>query len=155
MDSQRRQFLTAGAAFVAGTFAAGSLADAEAAPRQVTILNGSRPPKPKRGIIGDFFIDTRTHVIYGPKRHSGWGRGTHLIGPAGAPGSTGAAGATGPQGYSILNGPSAPSPSLGEDNDFYIDTGTTQLYGPKEGVWGSPISLTGGANITVIDGGSL
>jgi hypothetical protein len=41
---------------------------------------------------------------------------------------------------------------VGSDNDYYIDTASTQLYGPKEGgVWGSPVSLTG--DIAVIDGG--
>jgi hypothetical protein len=59
-------------------------------------------------------------------------------------------------GYSVLNGATAPSASVGEDNDFYIDTATTQLYGPKSGgVWGSPVSMTGGWNIASIDGGSL
>ncbi len=122
----------------------------------MTILNGGRPPAKRAGIVGDFYIDTRSHSIYGPKRTSGWGRPTQLIGPrgpagaSGGAGSNGAAGASGAsgQGYAILNGSGPPGANIGADNDFYIDTAATQLYGPKKGgVWGSPISLTPGANL--------
>lgn len=116
------------------------------------------------GIVGDFYINDRAHTIYGPKSRHGWGSPTTLIGPAGAPGAKGpqgqagaaaAAGQQGPQGYSVLHGSQPPPASDGEDNDFYIDTATTQLYGPKEGgVWGSPVSLTGSANVSLIDGGT-
>jgi hypothetical protein len=35
---------------------------------------------------------------------------------------------------------------VGVNDDFYIDTAATSLYGPKEGgVWGSGIPLTGGS----------
>jgi hypothetical protein len=155
----RRQFLTAAAAFAAGTATVGT-ADA-AQTKLVTLLNGRGVPRKRLGIVGDFYIDYQRHTIYGPKRQSGWGRPTSLIGPAGKDpsGATGAAGAAGPAGpaaYSILHGQGPPAASLGVDNDFYIDTSTTQLYGPREGgVWGSPVSLSGAANITVIDGGSL
>ncbi len=155
----RRQFLTAAAAFAAGTATVGT-ADA-AQTKLVTLLNGRGAPRRRLGIVGDFYIDYQRHTIYGPKRQSGWGRPTSLIGPAGAdpsgaPGQAGAAGPAGPASYSILHGHGPPAASLGVDNDFYIDTSTTQLYGPREGgVWGSPVSLSGSANITSIDGGSL
>lgn len=157
-------------------FAASGGADAPL----VTILHGDHHPWPGQGIIGDFYINTTTHRIFGPKSTLGWGTGTNLIGPrgttgvrgatgaqgptgeqgpTGAEGPTGAQGATGPRGvagYSILHGTTPPSASLGVDNDFYIETSSTQLYGPKEGgIWGSPVSLSGDANITQIDGGSL
>jgi hypothetical protein len=164
----RRQFLTAAAAFAAG--AAISDGTASAASPVVTTLNGYGPPSKDRGIIGDFYIDDRGHMIYGPKRTTGWGKPTALVGPRGhtgpsgalgaqgSPGQTGPSGPAGPQGprgYSVLHGTTPPAASDGVDNDFYIDTTTTQLYGPKHGgVWGSPLSLTGSANITVIDGGS-
>jgi hypothetical protein len=133
--------------------------------------------------VGDFYVDMTDHTIYGPKNKKGWGTPISLVlasgapgikgatggtgaaggpgaqGPAGVAGASGATGAEGPQGpmgYAVLHGTSAPSASTGEDNDFYIDTSTTQLYGPREdGVWGSPVSMTGAANISVIDGGSL
>jgi len=160
----RREFLTAAAAFAAGTVSVGTADAAE--PKVTTLLNGNGAPPKGRGSVGDFYIDDRDHAIYGPKRETGWGRGTSLIGPA-AKGSTGSsgkdgtgtagpAGPAGPAGYSILHGAGPPAAGLGVDNDFYIDTSTTQLYGPREGgVWGSPVSLSGSANIAVIDGGTL
>jgi hypothetical protein len=138
----RRDFLAAGAGLVAGGMAQGT---ASAATMTTTILHGTTPPANGLGRVGDFYIDVRTHAIYGPKRAKGWGKPTELIGPKGAKGPRGSAGSPGqigPMGYSVLHGSGPPSPSLGEDNDFYIDTAATQLYGPKEGgVWGSPVSI--------------
>jgi hypothetical protein len=163
--NSRRGFLKAVSGVAGGVvFGSAANADAKAQPL-VTILHGNGTPAQRQGIVGDFYIDDRSHSIYGPKRTTGWGRPTSLIGPAGragpagtsgGSGSGGTSGPPGPQGYSILHGDGPPSASTGVDNDFYIDTSTTQLYGPREGgVWGSPISLTGNGNITVIDGGSL
>jgi hypothetical protein len=151
----RRRFLKI-VSGTAGGFAFGSPPGAEARQSTVTILHGHGAPPRRRGIGGDFYIDTNVHVIYGPKSAEGWGRPTSLVGPRGRTGTRGAAGAAGSNGYAVLNGPEAPAATIGVDNDFYVDTETTQLYGPKQGgVWGSPISLTGGANIALIDGGSL
>lgn len=58
-------------------------------------------------------------------------------GPAGADGNT------------ILNGSGAPSAGLGVDGDFYIDTDTYDIYGPKAaGAWGSGTPLSGGGGGT-------
>jgi len=51
-------------------------------------------------------------------------------GPTGAPGSPGPAGANG---NTILNGTGAPTSSVGNDGDFYLDTAADVLYGPKAG----------------------
>lgn len=73
-----------------------------------------------------------------------------LYGPTGATGATGAtgvgiAGATGATGVSVLNGTGIPSVAIGTDGDFYINTSTSTLYGPKAaGAWpGSGVSLIG------------
>jgi hypothetical protein len=238
-SGSRRQFLTAASAFAAGSIVAGQ-ADGASAP-VVTVLSGVGPPRDTRGVVGDFYIDDVAHAIYGPKRTTGWGLPTSLIGPrgpvggagvAGAPGfegkegkpgiegkpgleglpglegkrgpeglpglegkagergleglpglegrrgpegpsgpegrpgprgpegasgpegkpgergregpagEKGSAGERGPRGYSVLHGTTAPEASLGEENDFYIDTQTAELYGPKlGGVWGSGTRL--------------
>jgi hypothetical protein len=165
----RRDFVKIAGAIAAGVFGGATVGDATAAtePNVVTLLNGRGAPRRRLGIVNDFYVDDATHGLYGPKRSSGWGRPTSLIGPAGPAGKVGPAGSSepsgtgqpgpmGPRGYAVLHGAGAPAPSLGEDNDFYIDTSTTQLYGPREGgVWGSPVSLTGSANVAVIDGGTL
>jgi hypothetical protein len=143
----RRHFLTKSLFLTAGT--AGVTRT-----RTPSILNGIGSPRRTRGIVGDFYVDDRRHVLYGPKRRTGWGRGISLIGPAGSPSRvSGPQGPRGAIGYSVLHGVGPPAASLGSDNDFYLDTAATVLYGPKEGgVWGSPVPLTNSV-IDVIDGG--
>jgi hypothetical protein len=61
-----------------------------------------------------------------------------LIIPAGAPGANGAPGSA------IINGSGAPSSGLGSNGDFYLDTATNEIYGPKtSGSWGAGVSLVG------------
>ena len=97
-----------------------------------TILNGAGPPAESTGVEGDFYIDTTVNEIYGPKTKDGWGVGTSEVGPEG------------PSGKSVLSGSGSPSPSLGTDGDFYIDTSANLIYGPKaSGAWGSGVSLVG------------
>lgn len=67
-------------------------------------------------------------------------------GPTGATGSTGAPGTAGADGKTVLNGTVAPDNGVGSDGDFYIDTATNMIYGPKAaGAWGSGTSLIGPA----------
>ncbi len=126
-----------------------------------TVLNGTTIPGAAIGVNGDFYLNTLTNQIFGPKTAGTWGAGVSLVGPAGATGATGLQGATGPtgatgatgvtgtDGKTILNGITAPLVSLGVNGDFYINTLTNQLYGPKTaGVWGSGISLIGPQGVT-------
>ena len=73
---------------------------------------------------------------------------TGAQGPQGDPGPTGMTGAQGPQGdpgadgNGVLSGSGSPSAMIGADGDFYLDTSTYQIYGPKTGgAWGSGTSL--------------
>ncbi len=159
-----------------------------------TVLSGTGAPLVGNGVNGDFYIDTATDVIYGPKSGGVWpASGTSLTGPAGSTGAagpagaqgvpgavgpigpagpagtagatgatgatgpagatgatgptgpagaTGATGATGPagaagaNGNTLLSGTGAPSGASGVDGDFYIDTATDTIYGPKaSGAW--------------------
>lgn len=97
----------------------------------------------------------------GPTGPQGPAGGAGAMGPAGPAGPTGATGAAGPQGptgltgptgpagtngKTVLNGIIAPTGGVGTDGDFYINTATNQIYGPKTaGVWGSPTSMNGPA----------
>jgi hypothetical protein len=110
------------------------------------------------GSNGDFYINTSASTLYGPKTLGSWGDPTSLVGETGATGSqgeqgetgaqgpqgeTGAAGNDGADGRTILSGAVAPT-TEGEDGDFYLDTATNELYGPKTaGDWGIPVSLVG------------
>jgi hypothetical protein len=71
-----------------------------------TILNGVGVPSKKVGINGDFYIDTKSLVLYGPKTNGAWKNSTSLkqaevksvttvIGEAGTIGDKGDKGATG------------------------------------------------------------
>jgi titin len=77
---------------------------------------------------------------------------TGPAGPAGATGSSGTTGAAGTNGNTILSGSGAPSNTLGNNGDYYVNlTATPSLlfYGPKaSGSWPSPISLGGGTGGT-------
>lgn len=67
----------------------------------------------------------------------------------GTQGPEGAQGPAGNDGKTIRNGTSAPAGGLGVDGDFFINTATNQLYGPKTGgSWGSPVSLIGPTGAT-------
>lgn len=69
-------------------------------------------------------------------------------GPAGATGATGPQGAKGADGKTILNGLNDPVATLGVDGDFYLNTTTSQLFGPKTaGAWGTGVDLKGPAGI--------
>jgi hypothetical protein len=71
-------------------------------------------------------------------------------GTAGLKGETGVQGPEGPQGLpgingkAVLNGLSDPASGIGEDGDFYINTTSNNLFGPKNlGNWPTGISLIG------------
>jgi hypothetical protein len=71
-----------------------------------TVLNGSSNPTSLLGNNGDFYINTSTNTIFGPKAAGAWpSSGTSLVGPQGVPG------VAGPQGSIGLQGPQGPSGS--------------------------------------------
>jgi len=78
-----------------------------------TILNGKGAPKISIGIDGDFYIDTRSLLIYGPKKKGRWPTPTNLQGPTGPIGATGSPGKSGNDGKTIssasaISGPQGP-----------------------------------------------
>ena len=138
-----------------------------------TIRSGNGVPAVSLGIDGDFYIDLKTMNFYGPKANKRWPIPTSLRGPAGAAGpsgvdgkngttasatagaagATGPAGAIGPQGIAgtngtngtaVLNGNTNPTAGTGVNGDFYINTATNTIYGPKaNGTWPAGVSLVG------------
>jgi hypothetical protein len=110
-----------------------------------TVLSGSGAPSGGTGSNGDFYVDTTSWVIYGPKASGSWPSGVSLVGPTGSPGSAGAAGAAGTDGKTLLNGTTAPGSGVGSAGDFYLNTATNTLYGPKDASTGWPagVSLVG------------
>jgi Chaperone of endosialidase/Collagen triple helix repeat (20 copies) len=67
-------------------------------------------------------------------------------GVAGAPGATGATGPSGADGLTVLNGTNNPDPTIGADGDFYINTASNTIFGPRVAdVWPAGVSLIGAA----------
>lgn len=98
-------------------------------PRGTSVLSGEGGPTSLTGVVGDFYFQTNNSTMYGPKGTAGWpSSGTSLIGPPGQQGSTGNDGRT------IHNGPSNPT-TEGIDGDFFLNTTTNTLYGPRLGSW--------------------
>ena len=55
-----------------------------------TILSGTSAPTSGLGTTGDFYLDTTSEVLYGPKATGAWpANGTSLVGPTGAQGPSG------------------------------------------------------------------
>ena len=110
-----------------------------------TILNGATDPT-SEGIDGDFYLNTSTSKLFGPKTGGAWGSGVSLVGSSGSKGV---------DGKTILNGVSNPT-SEGIDGDFYFNTSTSKLFGPKTGgAWGSGILLVGPSGSKGVDGKTI
>jgi hypothetical protein len=137
-----------------------------------TVLSSASAPLLTDGNEGDFFVDTSTNKIFGPKTESGWGVGVSLVGPQGPKGDAGDlgpqgpqgdTGAVGPQGLIGLTGPQGPKGDTGDTGPageqglqgligLTGPQGTVGLTGPtgakgETGATGpqGPIGLTGPA----------
>jgi hypothetical protein len=63
------------------------------------VLNGITDPDAGDGVDGDFYINTASNLIFGPKASGAWGSGVAVVGPQGPEGDTGDERETGPQGF--------------------------------------------------------
>ncbi|KYK50042.1 hypothetical protein A1D31_22280 [Bradyrhizobium liaoningense] len=123
-------------------------------PHGNTIHYGARDPLPGDGLPGDSWINTATNTLFGPKSLTGvWPAGVSLIGPQGIQGNVGPQGIQGPQGpqgiqgipgNTVLYGSVDPGAGTGVDGNFYINTTTHFMFGPKAlGAWPAGTSLIG------------
>ena len=106
-----------------------------------SILSGAGVPNASLGKIGDFYFDTNTKNILGPKTEAGWGIGYPLKGTDGVKGDKGDKGT---DGNTILSGTTDPAANAGKQGDYYLNTSNQKLYGPKTASgWGTPVTLKG------------
>ena len=97
-----------------------------------SVLSGTSNPTGPTGVNGDFYINTTSSTIFGPKAGGVWPAGVSLIGSNGI------------NGLNILNGNVNPTTIVGLNGEFYINTTTSTLFGPKAGgVWPAGVSLVG------------
>ncbi|CAN2210538.1 Collagen triple helix repeat [Candidatus Nanopelagicaceae bacterium] len=83
-----------------------------------TILNGKGAPKGSLGIDGDFYIDTRSLLIYGPKIKGKWPTPKSIQGPTGPSGSDGKNGSDGKSASTAnINSVSGPQGIQGEKGE--------------------------------------
>jgi hypothetical protein len=47
-----------------------------------SVLNGTVDPAAGTGALGDFYLNTASNTLFGPKTSGGWGTGVSLVGPA-------------------------------------------------------------------------
>jgi hypothetical protein len=106
-----------------------------------SILNGvTSPPSNLFGKDGDGYLNTLTGEVYN-KITGGWILAGSLLGATGATGATG---------VSFLSGTNPPAPTLGKDNDSYLNI-TTGEVSKKTGTWsviGSLLGATGATGTT-------
>jgi hypothetical protein len=108
--------------------------------RRVAVFNGTTAPSNSLGADGDFYLNSATGQLYGPKASGAWPSvSLSLVGPPGPAGQPGAAGT------SLLSGFGLPQVAVGNDGDFYLNVATHELFGPKAGgAWpSSGVALVG------------
>ena len=96
-----------------------------------TVLNGVVDPTVE-GVDGDFYINTTTDEIFGPKSGGAWGVGTSLIGSQGPSGPTGPQGPAGPMNVEA----------------FISETGTVTLPNSttKQDIYTDVVTISGSGN---------
>jgi hypothetical protein len=111
-----------------------------------TILTMARDPVATDGKDGDIAINTVTWEVFAPKAAGTWPAGVSLVGPQGAPGTNGTNGTNGLDGKTVRYGAADPTATDGVDGDFWINTTTHFIFGPKaSGAWPAGTSLVGPA----------
>ena len=95
-----------------------------------TWLYGSNAPSSSIGIDGDFYLNEVNSYLYS-KSNGVWTKICELKGTDGA------------NGTSFLNGSGAPSSSLGNNGDSYLDTSAYDIYKKSSGTWSIVCNIKG------------
>lgn len=118
--------------------------------RPSSIWSGPGDPGPEDGEDGDFWINTATHTLFGPKSSGVWPAGVSMVGPQGPTGPTGPTGPQGPPGadgltwYTGTANPNTSIPGTGVVGDHYFRYSNGEVWaktGPT--TWTFVVSLIG------------
>lgn len=105
-------------------------------PKGASVLKGSGAPASNVGIAGDYYLDSISQYIYGPKpTDSAWDYSSYIK-------------LQGVDGKSFLTGSTPPSPSLGNTGDTYFDTSSGQLYTKSNTGWTLSTNLVNPVSIS-------
>ena len=116
-------------------------------------LTGSGVPSTAIGNVDDMYIDVTSDAVYQKVDASTWVFVVNLKGLPGDTGAQGLAGTNGIDGRTVLNGTSDPANALGQDGDFYINTTSFEIFGPKAtGAWPAGVALRGPQGVQGIQG---
>ena len=104
-------------------------------PAGASVLGAARNPTAADGKDGDWWINTSSGAMFGPKASGAWpaSPALSLIGPAGPTGPAGPQGATGATGTAGATGPPGPQGDVGATGAQGVPgpPGTTGAQGPK------------------------
>lgn len=81
------------------------------------VLNGTSDPNNSIGENGDFYINSTSFQLFGPKSTGSWGAGVSLIGQQGDPGPPGEQGLQGNDGWNGIDGAPGPQGEPGPQGD--------------------------------------
>ena len=113
------------------------------------MYSGEGVPATETGIKGDYYCNSTTGMLYGPKKDDASWEGADSFSLKGENGNDGTNGTDGTNGSKILSGENIPAASIGKLGDYYLDKETYTLYGPKMLVliggnpWGAGLELKG------------
>jgi hypothetical protein len=111
------------------------------------LYRGEGDPLATTGIKDDYYFDVTTGLLYGPKKENNKWDGADsfsLNGQDGNNGTNGADGQDGTNGSKILSGEGDPVIADGKTGDFYLNTTSFTLYGPKtDNAWSIGLMLKG------------
>ena len=144
---------------IAGLWGVGSSMIGEVGPIGKTgsaLISGNIPPDSSTGMVGDFYLDINSKIIYGPKsERAGWGVGSPITGPQGSPG------ASGPQGPPGTAGAPGAAGGFGAYGSFYDTTTVVLTQSTATAIplgvtqFASGVSITDGSKVTFSTAGKF
>ena len=98
------------------------------------IYSGGGVPDSATGLNGDYYLDTVSGNLYNKTSSGSWQLLMNIVGPQGM---------TGAKGSSWWSGMAPPSDGLGNDNDYYLNTASGNIYNRTGGSWQILLNVIG------------